>query len=49
SAGQRKWLALSSNSNLSTAAKSGHYIYTDQPDVAVKAIENVAKRATRQG
>ncbi|TLF44762.1 alpha/beta hydrolase, partial [Nonomuraea sp. KC401] len=42
SAGQRKWLALSSNSNLSTAAKSGHYIYTDQPDVAVKAIENVA-------
>ncbi|NBF00195.1 alpha/beta hydrolase, partial [Nonomuraea sp. KC401] len=45
SAGQRKWLALSSNSNLSTAAKSGHYIYTDQPDVAVKAIENVAAQA----
>ncbi|MGP3937403.1 alpha/beta fold hydrolase [Nonomuraea sp. KM88] len=45
SAGQRKWLAISSRSRLSTAAKSGHYIYTDQPGVAVKAIERVAKRA----
>ncbi|MEO3802165.1 alpha/beta hydrolase [Nonomuraea sp. B1E8] len=45
SAGQRRWLAISSKSRLSTAAKSGHYIYTDQPGVAVKAIERVAKRA----
>ncbi|TDE56215.1 alpha/beta fold hydrolase [Nonomuraea mesophila] len=45
SAGQRKWLDLSTNSNLSTAARSGHYIYTDQPDVAVKAIEKVAAQA----
>ncbi|MEO3796687.1 alpha/beta hydrolase [Nonomuraea sp. B10E15] len=45
SAGQRKWLAISSRSRLSTAAKSGHYIHTDQPGAAVKAIERVAKRA----
>ncbi|MEV0196761.1 alpha/beta fold hydrolase [Nonomuraea sp. NPDC050691] len=38
SAGQRKWLALSSRSELSTAADSEHYIYVDQPDVAVQAI-----------
>ncbi|TDC93557.1 alpha/beta hydrolase [Actinomadura sp. 7K507] len=42
SEGQRKWLALSGGSKLSKAAKSGHYIYVDQPDVAVKAIERVA-------
>ncbi|GAA3535280.1 alpha/beta hydrolase [Nonomuraea rosea] len=41
-AGQRKWLALSGSSKLSTAAKSEHYIYLDQPEVAVKAIERVA-------
>ncbi|MGP3936584.1 alpha/beta fold hydrolase [Nonomuraea sp. KM88] len=41
SAGQRKWLAISSRSRLSTAAKSGHYIYTDQPDAAVKAVQHV--------
>lgn len=46
-AGQRKWLALSSDSTLSTAAESGHYIYVDQPDVAVKAIERVTARAAR--
>ncbi|MEU8176450.1 alpha/beta hydrolase [Microbispora hainanensis] len=47
-AGQRKWLALSSDSTLSTAAESGHYIYVDQPDVAVKAIERVTARAARR-
>ncbi|MEV4460123.1 alpha/beta hydrolase [Microbispora sp. NPDC049633] len=46
--GQRKWLALSSDSKLTTAAKSGHYIYVDQPDVAVKAIERVTAQAARQ-
>ncbi|MEV0614859.1 alpha/beta fold hydrolase [Nonomuraea sp. NPDC050404] len=44
-AGQRKWLELSGNSKLSTATKSGHYIYTDTPDVAVKAIETVTSQA----
>ncbi|GAA3466451.1 alpha/beta fold hydrolase [Nonomuraea roseola] len=47
-AGQRKWLALSSGSTLSTAANSGHYIYVDQPDVAVQAIERVTEQAARQ-
>ncbi|MEV4252259.1 alpha/beta hydrolase [Spirillospora sp. NPDC049652] len=44
--GQRKWLALSSRSKLSTAASSGHYIYVDQPDVALKAIQRVATQVT---
>ncbi|MEV5410246.1 alpha/beta hydrolase [Thermopolyspora sp. NPDC052614] len=47
SAGQRKWLALSGDSKLSTAKKSGHYIYVDEPDVAVQAIERVAAQAAR--
>ncbi|MFC5752898.1 alpha/beta fold hydrolase [Actinomadura rugatobispora] len=48
SAGQRKWLALSGRAKLSTAAKSGHYIYVDQPDVAVQAVQRVASQAVRQ-
>ncbi|MET7999368.1 alpha/beta fold hydrolase [Nonomuraea glycinis] len=47
SAGQRKWLALSSRAKLSTAKKSEHYIYVDQPEIAVKAIQRVAAQATR--
>ncbi|MBE3010390.1 alpha/beta fold hydrolase [Microbispora sp. NEAU-D428] len=47
-AGQHKWLALSSDSKLSTAKNSGHYIYVDQPDVAVQAIERVTEQAARQ-
>ncbi|NGO72019.1 alpha/beta fold hydrolase [Streptomyces boncukensis] len=39
--GQHKWLAISSRSKLSTAEKSGHYIYAEQPAVAVQAIERV--------
>ncbi|MEV4065219.1 alpha/beta fold hydrolase [Nonomuraea dietziae] len=46
-AGQRKWLALSSDSTLSTATDSEHYIYVDQPDVAVQAIERVTAQAAR--
>ncbi|MGN9783107.1 alpha/beta fold hydrolase [Nonomuraea sp. ZG12] len=48
SAGQRKWLAVSSRAKLSTAKKSEHYIYVDQPEVAVKAIQLVASQATRR-
>jgi pimeloyl-ACP methyl ester carboxylesterase len=47
-AGQRRWLALSSLGKLSTARDSGHYIYVDQPDVAVQAIERVTAQAARQ-
>ncbi|WP_433475116.1 alpha/beta fold hydrolase [Spirillospora sp. CA-142024] len=46
-AGQRKWLALSSRSRLTTAAKSGHYIYVEQPDAAVQAIQRVTSQAER--
>ncbi|MEV4362503.1 alpha/beta hydrolase [Nonomuraea sp. NPDC049625] len=46
-AGQRKWLGLSSRSKLSTAKNSGHYIYLDQPKLAVKAIEHVTSQAAR--
>ncbi|MFI7115944.1 alpha/beta fold hydrolase [Amycolatopsis sp. NPDC049868] len=45
SEGQRKWLALSGRSNLSVAANSEHYIYVDQPDLAVRAIQRVADEA----
>ncbi|MBO8194528.1 alpha/beta fold hydrolase [Streptomyces oryzae] len=45
STGQRKWLAVSSRSNLSTATNSEHYIYLDQPEVAVRAIERVTSQA----
>lgn len=43
--GQRKWLAVSSRGNLSTAANSEHYIYVDEPEVAVRAIQRVADEA----
>ncbi|MFI5565619.1 alpha/beta fold hydrolase [Amycolatopsis japonica] len=45
SEGQRKWLALSGRSNLSVAANSEHYIYVDQPDLAVRAIQRVVDEA----
>jgi pimeloyl-ACP methyl ester carboxylesterase len=43
--GQQKWLGLSSRANLSIATTSGHYIYRDQPDLAVRAIERVTSEA----
>jgi pimeloyl-ACP methyl ester carboxylesterase len=45
SEGQRKWLGLSSRSKLSTAPNSGHYIYVDQPEVAVQAIQRVVSQS----
>ncbi|WP_344566168.1 alpha/beta fold hydrolase [Streptomyces axinellae] len=45
SQGQHEWLAVSNRSNLSTAANSEHYIYLDQPEVAVRAIERVTSQA----
>ncbi|MGY1438913.1 alpha/beta fold hydrolase [Streptomyces reniochalinae] len=45
SKGQRKWLAVSSRSKLSTAGNSEHYIYLDQPDVAVGALRRVTSQA----
>lgn len=43
--GQRKWLALSERSELSTAENSEHYIYRDEPEVAVRAIRRVTAQA----
>lgn len=47
SAGERKWLAVSSRSTLSTATDSEHYIYLDQPGFAVRAIQRVTSQAAR--
>lgn len=47
--GTQKWLGLSTNSALRIAQKSTHYIYLDQPDVAVDAIERVATEAAEKG
>ena len=49
SEGQRQWLGLSSAAKLSIAAKSGHYIYRDEPDVAVRAIQDVVALAADNG
>ncbi|SFW67445.1 alpha/beta fold hydrolase [Amycolatopsis australiensis] len=43
--GQHKWLRLSSRSKPVTAPNSGHYIYVDQPDVAVEAVRRVTAEA----
>nr|WP_246331036.1 alpha/beta hydrolase [Saccharopolyspora hordei] len=43
--GQRKWLALSPRSTLVTATGSGHYIYVDEPQLAVQSIERVVTQA----
>ncbi|MCP2333234.1 alpha/beta fold hydrolase [Actinoalloteichus caeruleus] len=45
SEGQRKWLAVSSQSTLSTASDSGHHIYLDEPEVVVEAIQRVVSEA----
>ncbi|AOS62189.1 alpha/beta fold hydrolase [Actinoalloteichus hymeniacidonis] len=47
--GQEKWLALSGDSNLSTAEEAGHHIYLDQPDLAVESIRDVVSRAAANG
>ncbi len=45
--GQRKWLEVSGSAKLSTAKDSEHYIYVDQPDAAVKAIQSVTAQAAQ--
>lgn len=39
--GQRAWLALSRRGYLTTATDSGHYVYVDQPDLAVQAVRRI--------
>jgi pimeloyl-ACP methyl ester carboxylesterase len=45
--GQAKWLDLSSRSEPATADNSGHYIYVDQPDIAVQAVQRVTAEAAK--
>ncbi|UGQ11861.1 alpha/beta hydrolase [Yinghuangia sp. ASG 101] len=44
-AGQNKWLGVSTRSTLTTATNSGHYIYVDEPDLALQAIRRVTQAA----
>uniref|UniRef100_A0AAU3GRM2 Alpha/beta hydrolase n=1 Tax=Streptomyces sp. NBC_01401 TaxID=2903854 RepID=A0AAU3GRM2_9ACTN len=46
--GQKEWRAISSRSTLSMAPKTGHYIHTDRPDLALKAIQKVTAEVTDQ-
>lgn len=48
SEGQRKWLGVSSDSSLRIAAKSGHHIYVDQPELAATSIARVVAQAGEQ-
>jgi pimeloyl-ACP methyl ester carboxylesterase len=43
--GQREWLALSTHSHYTVAQKSTHYIYVDQPALAVQAIQQATAKA----
>ncbi|MFD0251943.1 alpha/beta fold hydrolase [Streptomyces sp. NPDC127113] len=43
--GQHEWRALSTRSHLTTAKGAGHYIHTDRPDLTLKAIQKVTRRA----
>ncbi|WP_186779290.1 alpha/beta fold hydrolase [Streptomyces salinarius] len=43
--GQREWRKISRRSHLTTAKGSGHYIHTDRPDLVVKAVHKVTRRA----
>ncbi|MDR7280330.1 alpha/beta fold hydrolase [Catenuloplanes atrovinosus] len=47
-AGQRAWLGLSCRADFRTAANSGHYIYLDEPEVAVQAVQRVVTKASRR-
>lgn len=44
--GQKAWLGLSTDSELSTADESGHYIHLEAPDLAVEAVLDVTSRAS---
>ncbi|WP_255945337.1 alpha/beta fold hydrolase [Streptomyces odontomachi] len=46
--GQQEWRAISTDSHLTTAKGSGHYIHKDRPDLALKAVQDVATRVAHQ-
>ncbi|MFF0540063.1 hypothetical protein ACWDF1_19670 [Streptomyces coelicoflavus] len=43
--GQREWRNISRRSHLGTTKGGGHYIHTDRPGLAVKAVHKVTHRA----
>ncbi|WP_328922276.1 alpha/beta fold hydrolase [Streptomyces griseoaurantiacus] len=45
---QYKWAAISHRSTVRVAEDSGHYIYVDRKDMAVKSIQRVAAEVTQQ-
>ncbi|WP_405464698.1 alpha/beta fold hydrolase [Streptomyces jietaisiensis] len=45
--GQYAWTAVSGRATVHKAEGSGHYIYVDRKDIAVKSIERVAAQARR--
>ncbi|MGC0384295.1 alpha/beta fold hydrolase [Streptomyces sp. SAI-129] len=45
--GQQEWQQLSTDAEVTTAKGSGHYIHTDRPDLALKAVQTVTARATK--
>ncbi|WP_399139805.1 alpha/beta fold hydrolase [Streptomyces sp. NBUA17] len=45
--GQQEWLKLSTDSKVTMAEGTGHYIHTDSPDVAVKTVQDVTARAAK--
>jgi pimeloyl-ACP methyl ester carboxylesterase len=46
--GQYAWTAVSGRSTIRVAEGSGHYIYVDRKDIAVKAIQRVAGQVTQR-
>lgn len=47
SSGQRDWLRLSPRSRMVVAHKSGHYIYTDQPALTLRLIDETVAAMLR--
>ncbi|WP_372447143.1 alpha/beta fold hydrolase [Streptomyces flavofungini] len=46
--GQQEWQAVSRNSEGIVARNSGHTLYADEPEVAVRAVERVAAQVAEQ-
>ncbi|MDQ0811947.1 pimeloyl-ACP methyl ester carboxylesterase [Streptomyces sp. B3I7] len=46
--GQYAWAAVSHRSTIRVAENSGHYIYVDRKDIAVKSIQRVAAEVTQR-
>ncbi|CAL9551047.1 alpha/beta fold hydrolase [Streptomyces sp. enrichment culture] len=45
--GQQEWLKLSTDSKVTTAKGTGHYIHTDNPGLTAKTVQDVTTRAAK--